>query len=272
MSIKRQNTIQFSSDPSNGAENVNTTGNSFTVNFGSDGIAIPQKAQNVQVSVVSSEIWNVFPNLSQTSSFDVTYNDPQGAIITQTITFPAGIYSITTFQNKFENLMINAGFPRNAIIFSPEESTQRVEIIFEQPYYEITFVSPLSDGILSLIGFTQGTYGNFPIGQTPEHIVGTLAPRFNSINQLEIHSNIVNYGIRKNNKYSGIIATIPLNADVGSQIQYAPFNPSKLSADHLKGTMINSLNFRLTNENDQNIDTMGEYWAVKLKIEYDEIL
>ena len=241
------------------ADYKSTNGSEFTIQF-QDPIKIPKQAQNIHASVTAAEVWNNFKNISAgRNKLYITYNNAS-----YVITFPDGQYSLSSLQNALERELTNASASPSLIKLSADEPSQRVEIIFQHSGVSVDFKNH-PDTIRELLGFDAKVITSALIG---EYKIGDSTANFNTINSLLVHSSLVNQGIQINGNFSQTIAQIFIDSEPSTQVLYRPFVPTPISADHLAGQLINSINFRLTNELNQNVDTNGENWSLRLKISY----
>ena len=240
------------------ADYVATDRSEFTIRF-QEAVTFPKNAFNMHVEVTAAEVWNVFPNIKTgENKLYVTYNS-----VTYILTIPQGQYALVTLQDAIERELTNAGAAANLIKVSSDAPTQRVEIIFSQVGISIDFTQV--DTFRTLLGFESKVITSTLQGQ---YVLADNTARFNTINSLLIHSNLVTQGIQVNGSYSQTIAQLFIDSEPGSQILYRPFQPTEIGADHLAGQLITSISFRLTNEQNINVDTNGENWSLRLKISY----
>ena len=117
-----------------------------------------------------------------------------------------------------------------------------------------------------LLGFDALQYG--PYLGSP---LNTLAPNvaaLNTVNYFLLASDLVQKGIRFNNRYNQVISQILINVAPGSQIVSTPFNPAKTDAQELAGAKRTNLRFRLTDERLRPVNTNGEYFTARVVIKY----
>lgn len=268
LTTKKQINLFVSSNPSNNAQNLSSDGSTFEVIFGSDTIQIPQNAKNLYLSIEHAEIWNIFPNISDNISNKIIIENTSSSQI-YTLSIPAGSYSVSTLQDALKSELHNANLAEDLIEIRGNQSTQKVEIQFNYPSIRIDFTQSSTSTIRNLLGFNSGLYGNFIQSDIPQVVSGQSTANFNTVNSLEIHTDLVTNGLRKNSTYSRIAGVVPISANVGSQISYQPVHPTRVPCPHLRGHRINSAKFWLTNELSQYVNTGGEYWSALVSIEYE---
>ena len=89
---------------------------------------------------------------------------------------------------------------------------------------------------------------------------------------LVIASNLVAGGIPVNNSSRGIIATIPISAPPGSQINYSPTNVIWFDAQELIGGQRSNLQFSLLDQNLREAPTGGESYSFVILIRWHDLL
>ena len=67
---------------------------------------------------------------------------------------------------------------------------------------------------------------------------------------------------------SGIIADIPINAPVGSLINYEPRHPINCDATELIGNPKQTFIFTLVDQLERDVSTLGEEFSLSVVIEY----
>ena len=158
--------------------------------------------------------------------------------------------------------------PNPLIILTADEPTQKVEIRFN--YNDVSIDFTPADTPREILGFNALVYG--PYTTTPENVLAPNVAQFNQVNYFLVHSDLVNKGIRFNNNYTQTISQVLIDVPPGSQIVSTPFNPAKTNADELRGVKRTLLRFWITDENNNRIDTNGEYWSARIVIKYQMTL
>jgi len=187
------------------------------------------------------------------------------------ITIPKGLYDLgglnQAILRELENQQAQDD-PNPLIVLTADEPTQKVEIRFNYDDVSIDFTQP--DTPREILGFNALVYG--PYTTTPENVLAPNIAQFNQVNYFLLHSDLVNKGIRFNNNYTQTISQVLIDVPPGSQIVSTPFNPAKTNADELKGVKRTLLRFWITDENNNRIDTNGEYWSARIVIKYQMTL
>ena len=268
MMVPEEISLLVSSDPASGASNVSADGSSFEIQL-EDGLQIPKDAINVNVAVEESTIWWVVPNVV-TGVNDKMYifGDIEGGG-TQlfTITLPQGLYDLSGLNNAILRELEIAGArvtTEPLILLSPDEATQKVQIRFNYPNVTIDFSQP--DTPREILGFDSLVYG--PYVGAPQDVLAPNIAGFNTINYFLITSDLVQRGIRRNNSYNQVISQVLIDVSPGSQIISKPFNPARTNAQELAGVKRTNLRFGLTDENNDPVNTAGEFWTARIVIHY----
>ena len=226
------------------------------------------------------------------SQFFISCNDTFQFVIlsganagTYTIEVPAGIYSLNALASAINIQLLNTypTLPPNPLTFTADSSTQRVIIIFNIANCQVDFNVPFS--MRDIMGFTGNTSVEilpqvnqdvvpdptlFPTGSfINQAVYANQIAGFNTINNLLVNSpELGKNGIPTNSNLYNTICQAPIRVAVGSQIVDEFLNPSVINVDHLIGKSMTNLSFALTNENNQSVNTNGEYWSVNCTIRF----
>ena len=235
---------------SKNADYVSPDGSSFRVRFDPH----LQYDGTLVAKVTSAVNWFVFPNVTN-GTLRVRYN---GA--TYDIPIPTGLYELNTLRDTVYRGFTNASLPINPILFEQNDSTQKVIVIFNHGTSELDFTGNAQ--MATLLGFEQQ---NYTAAQTVLEAPNTA--RFNTIESLQLHSNMTNTGIPVNGKYYQTIATIPITARVGGQNIYQPMHPQMFECRRLNSPT-EELHFWLTSEDGTTLlNTLGESWELTIQID-----
>jgi hypothetical protein len=116
------------------------------------------------------------------------------------------------------------------------------------------------------LGFDSLVYG--PFAGAPLNILAPNVAAFNQVNYFLIESDLVQSGIRFNNRRTQVVTQVLIDVAPGSQIVSKPFNPPRIGARELAGAKRTNLRFRLTDQNLRAVDTNGEYFTARMVIRY----
>jgi len=266
--IQKQNYIDVSSNPDNGAKNVSSSGDYFEINYqGISPWGVPEYAKDVSVEIQTSEIWWNIPNLILNSNDKFQLTDTgagSGTAYSGTVTIEQGLYTLTQLANAIETQLVNDGAASGTISFSSNTATQKVNITANFIGISINFT--IANSVRNLIGFDSITLG--PEISAPYTWIGNTQAQFNQINHFLLHGDVVDQGIPLNDKYSSILAKVQINVKPGSQILYAVYNPARSSANKLKGSTQTNFKFWLTDDQNRSVNTAGDFWAMECVVRY----
>jgi hypothetical protein len=190
-----------------------------------------------------------------------------GGVTYYPITLPQGLYDLNALQIAITNKLENEGASSTTepiISLFADNAAQRVGIRFPFPTSRIDFSQP--NTIRELIGFPATDFGNF--GDAARTVMGTALPAFNAVNYLLLHTDLTNRGLRFNSEYSQVVSQILIDKPAGSQIISRLYNPPRISCPELIGATRSSIRVWLTNDVNQRVDTNGEYYSARIKLEY----
>jgi len=250
------------SNPQSGATNVSSNGSSFTTHFGSLPLELEENAYDIELRLVKATIWNTTPNVfsGQNSEMSVVVGGT-----TYNLSFPTGLYSAVSLNEHLSYLLTNEGLTSDVVEFIPDYSINKMVLNIKASSVSVIFQGTTS--IASVIGFNLGTYST-TASETSKVVVGQSTPLFNSINDYIIHCDLLTTGVRINKDFNQALDVIPITADIGRQIVYEPSIPRVHSVNHLSNEKRSSIRLWLTDENNNLVDTAGEYWQALMEIKY----
>ena len=258
-------TVYF--DSGNLATYVSTLGSTFEATLDTP-ISFP-KNSNPTVELRTAEIWNVFPNITTGVNDLFRVEDDgtdSGTAKSATIVIPQGTYETATLNNKIQLFMEEEGFAANIISLSPDNSTGKVLLTFNNTGVTVNFT--IAQTFRVLLGFDSQ---NITSIVKPQYNFGDSVAKFNTINSLFIKTDIVDNGIPLNGKYSHILSKVPITARVGSQINYEPRNPAIDNCRKLINNHRLTYTFRLTDQTGALVNTNGEQWGISLLFKWRDI-
>ena len=274
--IPEEISLIVSSDPDAGAINISPDGSQFEIQLDDEGISIPKDAINVNVSVEESTVWWVIPNII-TGENDTFYiygdNDATPAVPQLfTVVIPQGLYDLGGLNQavgaQLETLgartVGGSGEPLPLISLTPDAATQKVRIRFNYNNVYVDFQP--NNTPREILGYKSEQYG--PYVGAPLSILAESIAALNQVNFFLLGSDLVNKGIRFNNRYNQTISQILIDVAPGSQIVSTPFNPAKCNAQELAGSKRTNLRFWLTDDKQRNVNTNGEYFTARISIHY----
>lgn len=254
--------IIASSSVAAGASNVSDNGSTFEIRL-QQPIIMPQNLANCTVQVDEATVWWTIPNISAVlgnNKFYLLYN-----AVNYLITIPNGLYGVSDLNNALDREILSAVGVAGLVNLAPDNATQRVEITLNDATMQIDFTP--ADTFRDVIGFNSQLVPPAPTTDVYTQL-GDNTANFNTIDYFLIHSDIVDQGIRVNDRFNQTIAQILIDVSPGSQIVSREFNPSKSDALRLAGTTIDRIKFWLTDQDNNLVDTNGESYSCRLIIKY----
>lgn len=258
--------LLFNSDPRNGAENVSADGGSFSVTLETP-ISIPREAHNCYVTVQEATAWWTIYNIVQgvNDQIDITYDD--GIIVVQhLITVEAGLYDLDHLTAEIARQMNAVGLPEDLFVLVPDLASGKTVIQFN--YSGIRLDLTITRNFAFLLGFEERLVPLAGPTTGIQYEKSDGIANFNTIDYLTVTSDLVSRGLSVNGKLYGVIAQLLINVPPGSQILSTPFNPPEIPCPELIGENRKRITFRLTDNINQQVDTQGEFFSVRLIIHY----
>lgn len=275
MLIPNEISLLVSSDPQQGAINRSVDGSAFEIQL-DEPIHIHKDAINVQVTVEESTVWWTVPNIIDGSNdtFYVFGDDDQAIPVPQlyTVKIPQGLYDLTALNNSLQSgleslgarTIDGGGNTLPLISLAADDATQKVLLRFNYPNVTVDFTQ--NNTAREILGFDSLVYG--PYVGAPINILAPNIAKFNQVNYFLIACDLVQKGIRFNNRYNQVITQVLIDVSPGSQIVSKPFNPAKSNAHELAGSKRTNLRFRLTDDKLRPVNTNNEYWTARIVIRY----
>lgn len=261
--------ILASSDPANGATNLSADGSQFTIAL-QEPFAIPQTAVNVQVSAPEGSVWWVSPNIieGKNNRFSIAIGADDFSVL-----IPTGLYDLSGLQATLNALWQGIVAPPvlpvsngPLLTFSPDSATQKVVITANYANTTIVFTP---DSPYDILGWDIGSVNPPTNGASvPFSWIAPNVANFNTINNYQIHSDIVALGIRVNNSYTQLLTPVPITVAPGSQIVFQNLVAAQIPSPDLRGIQRTNIKFWLTDDQNRPVNTLGEYWTVRVVIKY----
>jgi hypothetical protein len=217
-------------------------------------------AAQMNYSVVPADVSQAVGNWTFTRTRPGTPN-------TYNITIPQGLYDLSGLNQAIQRELETLGArtdPEPLLVFSPNDATQKVQLRIN--YDDVSVDFSQADTPRTMLGFDSLIYGTYPTA--PVELLAPRTAEFNHVNYFLIHSDLVNRGIRFNNRYNQTIAQVLIDVAPGSEIIHKPFNPAKTNAMELAGAKRTNLRFYLTDDKQRVVNTNNEYWTCRIVIDY----
>lgn len=251
----------FSSNPSQGALNISADGSAFSVYLDTP-ITIPQGVIDCNIDVIGASIWNVSPNISAAFGNNMFYFSHLGT--PYVIAIDTGLYSLAQLNGVLGRFFVNNSLPKNLIVFSGNDATQKTIVTFNYVGTQIDFTQ--ANTIRTILGFNSQLVPAVPSTVVGENYESNVEAVFNRINFFYIRSSLVNNGLPINGVSGNIISQIPITSPPGSQINYSPQNVIAIEARNLIGKTIQQVRFELLDDQLRPVNTLNEFWSITLHI------
>lgn len=241
------------------------------------GFVIPADAVNIQARLLTAIVWNTVPNVvaGRNNALRLSGKTLSGMDFSSSVMFPTGLYDVPSLNKWLKRALATfpADIPSDWLEIEGDSATNKLvfSVPFKTGYYPVTItIGGLAiderNNMAELLGFD-------PAGD--ELIVAPgvpgLAPRkakFNNINSFRILNDIVGRGLQINGEYEGCLAQIPIVADTGSQVEYAPTYPVAIDLTGIEGSSRYEMRSSLTTETGE-LATTGEPWSYVFEITYE---
>ena len=264
--------IILSSDPDNGAININQNKNEFDVDLTNQNIIIPSTALNCSLYVKDCEFIYNFPNIKTgiNDTIRILYTDSSANDYEFNLTIPQGLYLYQELSNEIGVQLINEiGYPESNPLIELIGNDPQQKILIKYNYANVRVDLSGNTTFRDLIGFDSGLYpdsGPSSSGNTFD--IGQNVARFNTIEYIILSCDLVDNGINLNDQYEFYIARIPITTSIGQQQIYQPNNEDKLNASNLIGKKLSRTRVRLLDQNGLDISTNSENFSSHIIIEY----
>tara|TARA_R110000764_G_scaffold17132_2_gene47166 strand:- start:1721 stop:2833 length:1113 start_codon:yes stop_codon:yes gene_type:complete len=224
--------------------------------------------QAINTDTTTQMNYEVLPSSSNQTVGNWTFSRTRpGVANAYALTIPQGLYDLSGLNQAIQRDLENLGArtdPEPLISFTPDSATQKVEMRINYDDVSVDFTQ--ADTPRVILGFDSLVYG--PYASAPIEILAPNIAQFNQINYFLVHSDLVNKGIRFNNRYNQTISQVLIDVAPGSQIIHKPQNPAKSNAQELAGAKRNNMRFYITDDKQRQVNTNGEYWTCRIVIDY----
>ena len=263
--IQKEVNFIISSDAINGAINKTPDGSTFDVQL-EQPLTIPKEALNVTVEVQSAAVWWTVPNIITGVNDIFRITEGTGPPTVLDVTVPQGLYDLVGLAAAIERELVNNGASQtNIISFSGDTATQKVVITANVADIVIDFTG--SQTFRDILGFTStDILSNAAV--FPLNFLASNVAQFNVLEYFLLTSDLVDAGLRFNNRWNNIVARIYIDVAPGSQIIYTPFYAARSTANKLRGRKVHTMHFTLTDQNNKVVNTAGESYSARIVIRY----
>ncbi len=264
-----QQDIIIDSDPASGSSFLSADGSTFTVDLLVP-IEIPRFEDGVLSCTISCQecrFWNTFANLKTgiNDSFLINITAVPFLIVLQ-----EGLYSLSNLLAALKRELEILGGDSSVFNFTPDDATQTVYIevfgtVADPVFIDFGIVNNMGD----LLGFTAGqTVPLIPPATTTVSQQGNVEADFNKIQQVLIHSDLCDTGLRINNRFDSIMMEAPIDQPPGFEVVNRPFHPPIVSANKLVGNETSRFRNWISDVNGNLLNTSGEFWGCRFVIEW----
>ena len=228
---------------------------------------------------------------------------------TITLSIPNGIYTIGELQTQINDLVkantsITSDFVELSVNGLPgfAQFNNLLKVIWTDGVFTGSIEFPLVNGLGNTIGFNDGVIYNYNISYTSgirngqlffdisnslsevlgfesdtsylasSIVTGTKVPRINDYNFYLLRMDIVDRGIRFNDKYHHIVEVILIDVAPGQQILTRPVHPPTIPIDNLIGRPINRIRVELLKDDLTPAPTGGENYYARICLKYWELI
>jgi hypothetical protein len=258
--IKKEISYYFNSAVEAGAIKIGSLGNQFKISLDSP-IHVPMSAKYATLHVPTAAVWNNSPNISAAIGNNKIYFSYGGT--PYVIQIADGLYGVSDIDSLCSAFFTNNTLPADLFEISSNDSTQKVTVAFN--YADIIFDFTQPDTCRDVLGFNSQTFGPFP---PPSIQPAPNVAAFNRVVSYFIRSTLLSSGVPQNQFSTGIIADIPIDAPVGSLINYEPRHPINSDATELIGNPKQTFIFTLVDQLGRDVSTLGEEFSLSVVIEY----
>lgn len=266
-------------DSGNSKAQTASDGSDFTVRMNPQ-IIIPIEAINVEVGLLSCEVYNSFQNLvgaNHEFRFTITSAGTTNEI---PIPIPAGAYSLETLAETVTRFCEqDHRLPDSMFTFVLNPATRKVTIQVDytstSPVITLTDITIHFDHanmatIASLLGFaatTSGPLGGMTTNASVKEVTGIANATINEVpDQIHVRSDLATGGIDPKGESTTILAAFAPQVP-GALVLYEPQNILWHECSVANGSF-SSVFVQLTNGDGLPLNTNGRHFKVQLEIKY----
>lgn len=219
--------------------------------FLSQPIKIDKNAQNCYITLEYVQLWYNQYNIDST-------ND---TFMINGVSYQMlhGLFTTAQVLTNFTAIITGAGFLATDIFFTPDPASNTVTLTYTGAINPVT-------SALTTFGVFFG-FNDDSLSAHPSPWISPNTPQVNSTDNFELHCDLVDTGMIRNDSYSQLLSDIPINVAPYNLIQYSPTLPCKLSCN-LAGKAITKYRVWITDDQQRLINTQGEKWLARLSINY----
>lgn len=172
---------------------------------------------------------------------------------------PSGCYTI----EQLNDLLANDDTILARFIVGMNTITKRVDIRFKYSGYKIDFNASRLNEVL---GFDADIYpGALQASVANQYITASNVAKINPVSVAFVHSSLSNTTSAYNGLPSNIIDSVPIGND--EHIILAPTNPIRVDCSAVIGTIVDNIQFWLSDQDNNILSLNGEVWTGKFLLE-----
>ena len=248
---------------------LSSDGSTFAINL-KPPLVVPKDAEPM-IEVVEATCWHVAENIKAgvNDVFKVSFANVSSNAV-QTMTFPPGIYNLTSLNLRLSHFLIDLGLDSGTLRFVGVQATSSLLLHATPDAASGNITVPFADATMSMRSFL-GFENNASVTFSSEgSATANSTAKFDAIQYYVLECNGFNiHGSYKEdgNSNSTAIAVIVPDVQPSQQILYRPNHPLKLHAS-IAGSTVSRLEFRLCDHLHQPVNTQGEYYSARIRLTY----
>lgn len=253
--------ISINSSATLGATLISEGKDKFTISNQNGLFEIPREAKVATVELNNATVWNTIYNISsnkQNNKFRFTELGTD-----YDVTFSDGLYDLSALNTALNRELTAQGLASGIVTLQGDDATQKVVVIWTTLTQSIDFT--IADSCRTILGFDSAVYSSGAV--TPGYTIAPNSALFNLIDYYLINSDLVTDGIMINGKYQSVISKMPIQAPVGSQSVYIPYNPIKTDISNRIGTVIQKMYCYITDQNGGELELTDD-WSFDIIVRY----
>lgn len=246
---------------------LRNNGGSFDVHL-KPPLMIPAAAKNCTVSLITSRIWNNFPNISSVKSNNRFRYSPNNGTTWYSFTLDDGLYTVDDLHAEIVRNVIANGGTKDDIQFDPEFSTGYLNILMPAGFKIDWTNNGGHNTFRKLVGFNSAGNNVITSAGITVPIQGDSVGDFSAVSSVEVHSSFGKAS--KNGLSSDVLDTFPLTSKPSFLNFYQSLHPIPTDASHLVGIPggTQHVYFRLTDQNGSELE-VPDNWGVTIMLSYD---
>ena len=263
----------FSTSPLLGAYAIapNGANNRFSVQL-KDLLELPANAQNIHLSLTQAGIWWSVVNikLNVNDDFDFLVG---GAPFTFKV--PPGLYDVSQLNAAIQRGIQNVAGMTGIIQITGDAPTGKIVISWDNnktvPPGQTITVNWVAGTMWELLGFNVGSSVPAAAPAPGSELAPNVAD-FSDVSSFLVSCSLIQSGIPFGNRGQQVLANVQITVPPGSLINYQPFNPPRVSVNHLRGTAISDITIWVQDQlgREVNFNTEENTYLLKLHWETPE--